>query len=81
MTINLVYVTHPSEYICDELEARKWTVLYLSELLNYNLDETEALVHGVIDINDRIASDLGRVFDTSKEMWLNLQNIYDIHKS
>ena len=68
---------HPGELILEELNERGWT----SQLLAQLMGESEARLNRVIIHKERItvvfAYNLGRVFNTSHELWLNLQRAYD----
>lgn len=60
------------EFIRDELEARGWTKADLAQLMGRPLAAIEFIMSDKHKMTPEIASELGRVFGTSSEVWLNL---------
>ena len=70
----------PGEYLRDELEARGWTVSELAEII----DQPVLVVSEILDAKKAITPDtalsLSEALDTSAELWLNLQTMYQLHR-
>lgn len=65
---------HPGEYVRDEMIARGWDAEKLAEQTPYyTLKEVKQIINCEHDINPRMAFELHRIFDTSVELWINLQ--------
>ena len=70
----------PGEYLRDELEERGWTVSELAEII----DQPVLVVSEILDAKKAITPDtalsLSEALDTSAELWLNLQTMYQLHR-
>lgn len=66
----------PSRLIMRELRARGWAVVRLVPMTGLNFDTCLALVENGTRITPDIAQRLARVFDTSPELWMKLENNY-----
>ena len=58
--------------------------MYFANLLGINKSEVNNLIHGRKNLTPRLALRVASAFGTSIEMWLNIQNMYDvgqIHKN
>lgn len=73
-------VFHPWVYIKEELSSRKRTQKMFAYLLQKSENEVSELISGKRNVSPRWALLLGTAFWTSPHVWLNLQNIYDIHQ-
>ncbi|MDR3169863.1 MAG: HigA family addiction module antidote protein [Candidatus Peribacteria bacterium] len=61
-----------------ELEERGWSQVYFAKLLGINKSEVNNIIHGRKNLTPRLALRISSAFSTSIEMWLNLQNMYDV---
>ncbi|MDR2190533.1 MAG: HigA family addiction module antidote protein [Candidatus Peribacteria bacterium] len=70
---------HPGEYILEELRARGWSQAKFAELIGITKAEVNDLVKGRRNITARLAVRISEAFGTSADIWMKLQNIYDIY--
>lgn len=68
---------HPGTFIEEEMEARGWTHDELDAKLGFGSLSLELIISGISPVSLRTASDLSRVFGTSPDYWLNLQELFD----
>jgi len=77
MEVKVAEVFPPSEFIKEEMEARGWDLDTLVKLTLLTKD----CLYEVLEHNKRItpivALGLSKAFDTSRELWMNLQKGYD----
>jgi len=66
----------PGEFIREELAARGWTQKDFAEILGRPLAAVNQIIQGKRAITPRTAKELGAAFDTSAELWLNLESSY-----
>jgi len=66
----------PGEYIKDELEARGWTQETLADVLDRPLRTINQIIAGTKAITAQTAQELAAAFDTSAELWMNLESAY-----
>jgi HTH-type transcriptional regulator/antitoxin HigA len=71
-------VFHPGEFIKEELEARGWTNVDLAEIMGRHPNQISLIVRGEQDITPETATQLSAAFGTSANVWLNLQNSFDL---
>jgi HTH-type transcriptional regulator / antitoxin HigA len=71
----------PGEFIKEELEARNWTQTELAEIIGRQQGLISELVAGKRLISPDIAKELGAAFDTSAELWMNLENSYQLWRA
>jgi HTH-type transcriptional regulator/antitoxin HigA len=69
---------HPGEYLKKEIEERGWTQVYLAKIMGMTKAEVNNLIHGRKDVTPRVASRIATTFQTSVDLWLGLQNMYDM---
>lgn len=67
---------HPGEYVRDELLARCWSIRYLSQQSDLNLDVLTELIHGDRGVNGAMADGLAKAFGTDAVFWRNLDAAY-----
>ncbi|TAN64367.1 addiction module antidote protein, HigA family [bacterium] len=73
--------THPGEILKkDFLEPLELTQTALAKELNTTFRTINELMNEKRNISPEMAIKLSRYFGTTVELWLNLQNQYDIHK-
>jgi len=71
----------PGEFIKEELEARNWTQTELAEIIGRQSSLISELLAGKRSISPDLAKELGAAFDTSAELWLNLENSYQLWRA
>lgn len=71
----------PGEYIREELEARGWTQGDLATILNRPLQAINEIINGKKRITAETAKAIAAAFGTSPEVWLNLENTYQLAKA
>ena len=69
----------PGEYLRDELEARGWTIAEFAEILGRPTQAVSEIINGRKTITATTAKEIGGALGTSPEVWLNLQNAYQLH--
>ena len=74
-------VVHPGVYIRDELEARGWSQVDLSEILGRPPRLVNELIGGGRSISPETARGLSEAFGTSADVWMNLQSAYNLWHS
>lgn len=70
----------PGEYIRDELEARNWTQQDLAKILNRPLPTINLIISGKRSVTPETAKGLAAAFGTSAELWLSLENAFQLGK-
>ena len=81
MTLVPARVARPGEVIALELEARGWTQKDLAEIMGRPLQAVNEIVNGNKQITPATAHELGQVFGTSAEVWMNLETNYRLFAS
>jgi len=71
----------PSEYIQDYLDGRNWTQDDLAQVTGRSRCHINRLIGGKTAITPETAHELGLAFETSPELWMNLQSTYDLARS
>lgn len=79
--MKLDYNPHPGEHIADEMEALGMTQADLARALGISRDRVSKLLQGQRGITADTALRLARWLGTSPEMWMRLQNLYDLRKA
>ena len=79
MTTDTIIAYHPGVYILEELRARGWSQAKFAELLGISKAEVNDIIKGRRNITARLAVRIGEAFWTSADIWMKLQNIYDIY--
>ncbi|GGN62506.1 transcriptional regulator [Novosphingobium indicum] len=74
-------VDHPGTFIKEELEDRGWTQADLSYILHMDVSQLNKLIKGATSITPDTAVALGDAFDMPAEFFLNLQQLYDLHRT
>jgi HTH-type transcriptional regulator / antitoxin HigA len=72
---------HPGVFIEDELEARNWSQADLAEILARPPRLISELISGTRNVSPETAKGLGEAFGTGAELWMRLQNGYDLHRA
>lgn len=68
---------HPSVFLQEEIAARGWSVKTVGEKSGLGRPNIEALMAKKRGINLLMAHGLAIAFDTSRDVWLNLQKQWD----
>lgn len=79
-TTMIAEVFPPGEFLKDELEARNWTQEELSEIMGRPLNLVNDLITGKRGVTPETAMQLGEALGTGAELWLNLENQYQLFK-
>jgi HTH-type transcriptional regulator/antitoxin HigA len=66
----------PGDYIKEELEERGWSQADLAEILGVNESVVSALINGKKAITPELAKGLSAAFETSAQVWMNLESSY-----
>src|SRR5579872_1908152 len=69
-------IPSPGEFIRQELEVRNWTQADLAAILNRPTSTVNELVQAKRTISPEIAVELGTVFKTGPEVWLDREAAY-----
>ncbi len=71
----------PGDYIRDELTARNWTQADFARIIGRPLQAVNEIINGKKRITVETAKEVGAAFGTGPEVWLNLQNYYELHST
>lgn len=66
----------PGVFIAEEIEARGWTVEGTAERLKWGPLVMKNVLSGEYALDWELANNLARVFGTSRDFWLNLQQLH-----
>jgi HTH-type transcriptional regulator / antitoxin HigA len=66
----------PGEFIMEELEARNWSQIELSEIIGRDPKVINDVILGKRPVTTEIAKALGEAFGTSAQYWMNLESSY-----
>ena len=69
-------VFHPGEFIQEELDARNQDASVL-RCKNWDGLQVDGMLRGELPVDNWLALHLHRLWDTSPELWLNLQESWD----
>lgn len=74
--------THPGEVLKEEfMKPLEITQVHLAKSLGVSFRTISELVNEKRALSPEMALRLSKYFRTSPELWLNLQNAYDLHKA
>jgi HTH-type transcriptional regulator/antitoxin HigA len=68
----------PGEYLRDELAERGWTQIKFARIIGRPLQTVNGIINGKIRITAQTAKEIAAAFETSAELWMNLQKSYDL---
>ena len=74
-------VFSPGEYLRDELETRGWSQRDLARILGRPVQAVNEIVNSKKRITILTAKAIGAALGTGPEVWLNLQNYYELHST
>jgi len=69
----------PGEYLRDELSARGWSQGDFARIIGRPLQVVNEIINNKKRITVETAKAIALALGTSPELWLNLQNYYDLH--
>jgi antitoxin HigA-1 len=69
---------HPGEHLAEELDALDMSAAELARRLKVPTNRVTAILNGQRAISGDTALRLAHFFGTSPQLWLNLQNLYEI---
>jgi len=69
---------HPGEFLADELEELSMSAAELARILHVPANRISQILAGKRTITADTALRLGRYFGTGPQIWLNLQQAYDL---
>ena len=72
---------HPGEILRDELQALAMSANALSKALGVPANRVTAILHGQRGITADTALRLARYFGTTPQLWLNLQQTYELRRA
>jgi len=68
----------PGGYIREALEVRGWTQTDLAQIMNRPIQVVNQIINGKKAITPETAKELAEAFDTSPELWLNLETAFSL---
>lgn len=74
-------VPKPGDIIRRELEARGWMQKDLAHIMDRPEQTISEIVNAKKQITPETAIQLGKAFDTSADLWLNLETKYQLHQA
>ena len=72
---------HPGEILRDELQALGLSANALSKALDVPANRITAILHGQRGVTADTALRLARYFGTTPQVWLNLQQTYELRRA
>ncbi len=78
-TIRPAEVFPPGEFVREELEARGWSQTDLAAIMDCAPRTVNEIIRGKRSITPETAVGLAAAFDTSADLWLNLENAFKLH--
>ncbi|MCZ6799476.1 MAG: HigA family addiction module antitoxin [Nitrospirae bacterium] len=75
-----VEIFPPGEFIREELEERGWTQGDLADILGRPLNRINEIISGKRSVTPETAKGLADAFGTSPELWLNLENAFQLSR-
>ncbi|WP_168581659.1 HigA family addiction module antitoxin [Gephyromycinifex aptenodytis] len=74
----LVEPVPPGDVLAEELEAREWSQADFADIIDRPAQLVSAIVAGKKSITPETATQIAAALGTSAQMWLNLQDSYDL---
>lgn len=71
----------PGDYIREALEVRGWTQADLAKIMNRPIQVVNQIINAKKAITPETAKELAEAFDTSPELWLNLETAFSLKGS
>ncbi len=79
--LNPAIVFHPGLTVLDMMKGYNMSKTELAEVINYPLKELKDIISCQASITKEFAKKLAYAFGTSVNLWLKLQNDYDIYRA
>lgn len=79
--INGMRPVHPGEILRDEFEALSLSANALAKELDVPVNRMRAILHGQRGVTANTALRLARYFGTTPQVWLNLQETYELRRT
>ena len=79
--INGMRPVHPGEILRDELDALGLSATVLAKELDLPVSRIAAILHGRRGVTANTALRLARYFGTTPQVWLNLQETYELRRA
>lgn len=79
--VNGMRPVHPGEILRDELAALSLSATALAKELDVPVSRIAAILHGRRRVTANTALRLARYFGTTPQVWLNLQETYDLRRA
>jgi HTH-type transcriptional regulator / antitoxin HigA len=71
----------PGVFLEEELEERGWSQLDLAEIIGKTPKDVNLLINGKLSITPKTAIALSEAFNTSPQLWMNLETAYRISQA
>ncbi|MGA2440066.1 MAG: HigA family addiction module antitoxin [Tepidisphaeraceae bacterium] len=68
----------PGEYLREELEARGWTQSQFAKIIGRPLQTVNGIINGKVAVTAQTAKEIAAAFETSADLWMNLQGSYEL---
>ena len=72
---------HPGEHLAEAMAALGVTAAQLARDIQVPANRVTGIVHGTRAVTADTALRLGRYFGTSAELWMNLQQLYELRRA
>jgi addiction module HigA family antidote len=72
---------HPGEHLAEELDLMKMSAASLARQLHVPVNRVTQIINGERSITADTALRLGHWFGTGPEIWLNLQQLYELRRA
>lgn len=69
---------HPGEILQEDLDALGMSAAELARRIDVPVNRIAGILKGRRSVTDDTALRLGRFFGTSRQLWLNLQKLYEL---
>ena len=79
--VNGMRPVHPGEILRDELDALGLSATALAKELDLPVSRITAILHGRRGVTANTALRLARYFGTTPQVWLNLQETYELRRA
>ena len=79
--VNGMRPVHPGEILRDELAALSLSATALAKELDVPVSRIAAILHGRRGVTANTALRLARYFGTTPQVWLNLQETYELRRT
>lgn len=74
-------LTHPSVFIIEEFQARRWSPTRAAQYFKMTRQELSDILTKRVSLSKLQCKKIGEAFGTSWQVWFNLQKYYDDAKA